>query len=302
MGRRGKRRSNGTAAGENPRGFTLIELLVVIAVIAILLAILVPAMRTARERAQRAVCLNNLRQLTIAWIAYADQDNGKLVHGSAFGYASMGRRLEGWAGGAFAYPQSRSALIQDPNKGPLWPYLRDVDVYRCPRGQPGHALTYAAVSAANADPAEGTYGNFIDGEVHYLGKRVGRTVLFLTRLTDIDSPGAAERAVFLDQGQTHTVFRVHYLYPKWRAASPPPIHHARGVTLSMADGHAEYRKWTGRETIVMPRMLVASPSGLWGEVLQDGDYTPQTPEGQSDLQWLQRATWGRLGYVPDELR
>ena len=48
------------------RGFTLIELLIVIAVIAILLAILMPVARTARERGQRVVCLNNLRQLTLA--------------------------------------------------------------------------------------------------------------------------------------------------------------------------------------------------------------------------------------------
>ena len=63
--------------------FTLIELLVVIAVIALLMAILIPVMSAAREGAQRAVCLSNLRQLTLAWIAYADEHDGKLVCGSA---------------------------------------------------------------------------------------------------------------------------------------------------------------------------------------------------------------------------
>ena len=54
------------------KAFTLIELLVVIAIIALLMAILMPTLRRAREQGQRAVCLSNLKQLTLAWIMYAD--------------------------------------------------------------------------------------------------------------------------------------------------------------------------------------------------------------------------------------
>jgi len=83
-------RRSGTIAHSSPsvrqyRAFTLIELLVVIAVIALLLAILIPVLRSARERAQRAVCMSNLRQLTLAWVTYADDNDGKLVCGRAFG-------------------------------------------------------------------------------------------------------------------------------------------------------------------------------------------------------------------------
>jgi len=55
-----------------PAGFTLIELLVVIAIMALLLAIFLPALRLARERGRRAVCLSNLRQLTLAWMMWPD--------------------------------------------------------------------------------------------------------------------------------------------------------------------------------------------------------------------------------------
>jgi len=80
----------------NGPGFTLIELLVVIAIIALLLAIFLPVARTARECGQRAACLSNLRQLTLAWAAYADQHDGKLVDGCAMSVAVAGsRRLEG---------------------------------------------------------------------------------------------------------------------------------------------------------------------------------------------------------------
>ena len=281
------------------RGFTLIELLVVIAVIAILMAILMPVASAARERGQRAVCLSNLRQLTMAWIAYADQHDSKLVCGSAFYKTIAGpRRLEGWLGTAFVFPESRSAVMENPDKGPLWPYLQDIDVYRCPRGRAGHVDTYTIVIAANGLRVEGTYvpdtGGWEETEV---GKRVGSTVLRLTRLTDIIRPGAGQRAVFIDCGHTPSGsndFYVHYLYPIWSRYSDPPIHHADGVTLSMADGHTEYWKWRGRETVEMPRRL-ATVHSLSFDVLEV-DYEPQTEDGLYDLQRVQRATWGRLGY------
>ena len=66
------------------RGFTLIELSVVIAIIALLMAFLIPALHRAREQGARAVCLNNLRQLTVAWILYAEENDYKIVNASTF--------------------------------------------------------------------------------------------------------------------------------------------------------------------------------------------------------------------------
>ena len=104
----------------NPsKSFTLIELLVVIAIIAILAAMLLPALSSARASAWSANCTNNLKQLTMANILYADANSGYTV---PYAYDMMTTNKHRWHGTSDTTSSSGSAQY-DPSAGPLAEYL-----------------------------------------------------------------------------------------------------------------------------------------------------------------------------------
>ncbi len=102
-------------------GFTLIELLVVIAIIAILAALLLPVFGKAKQKAQGIQCMNNHRQLALAWRLYADDSNDRIVYASTGGTGNprsgnsvleIGLRPSdanycAWSGSAHGFPRRR---------------------------------------------------------------------------------------------------------------------------------------------------------------------------------------------------
>jgi len=276
-------------------GFTLIELLVVIAIIAILMAILMPTLHRAKEQGRRAACLSNLKQLGLAWVLYADENDGFIVNGAA-GYntaADNGRhpREEPWVGQCWHPNYSQGEQLPEEDQeiairsGALWPYCRQLKLYRCPTAYRGELLTYAIVHGMNGNPPPGTFRQ-VGGT--YVPMIEDGVVLWVKNHNQIHNPAPAERCVFIDEGwATSFSYAVHYVMEQWW--DDPMVRHGDGTTLNFADGHAEYWKWKGIDT---------RQQGKNRDRTHPGQFQPETEEGYQDLYRLQRATFGRLGYSP----
>lgn len=116
------------------QAFTLIELLVVVAIIAILAAMLLPALSKAKLKAQGVQCMNNHRQLMLAWRMYAEENHDVLLYATATPgsvYAPYS-----WIQGLLDFdPANRSNW--DPNvdikKSPMWQYCgNSLGIWKCP--------------------------------------------------------------------------------------------------------------------------------------------------------------------------
>ncbi len=112
------------------RGFTLIELLVVISIIALLIALLLPALGSAKERAQTSLCMSNQRQLALAAITFANDHNS--IFPRPHGHTNAAGVYEnGWVEGDAWGDSARDGI----RIGTLYPYLTNQDsVYVCPLG------------------------------------------------------------------------------------------------------------------------------------------------------------------------
>jgi prepilin-type N-terminal cleavage/methylation domain-containing protein len=261
------------------RGFTLVELLVVIAIIALLMAILMPALNRARELGRRTVCLGNLKQLVFAWVMYADQNGGDLVNGMAgvdrVDPADNSIILErAWVGPIPLDNNGNPDAAQGMNKkgqerrisqGALWDYAKNPKVFRCPAGKVNHAVTYQIVDSMNGDNSQ---------------QATVTQQVWASNRGDVSKLG--EKIVFIDIGGIKgNSYHVSYTEDKWLDA--PPIRHRDGATVGFADAHSVYWKWDD-ETAERARST--------------GSFTPQSEGGIRDLQDMQFAVWGRLGYTP----
>jgi len=250
-----------------PKGFTLIELLVVIAIIALLMAILIPALNTAREYGKRAVCYSNLRQLTVGWIMYADENDGKICT------AWVGQP-DSWVNVA-GRNASEAQQIEAMESGVLFPCVKNVRLYKCPTGVRGEMVTYSIVGSmwGSSIPVSGGHPE----------------ELCIKNKEQIRRPG--ERIVFVDEGKwPGSPWGVWHDRPMWWDI--PTVRHSNGTNWSFADGHATYHKWTDKRTMELAELRPPYEN-------VNPDYASVSHPGNKDLEWVQRGIWGKLDYTPE---
>ena len=265
---------------ERRRGFTLLELLTVVAVIAILAALLLPLLGQAKERAKSAYCLNNNRQLTLAWLCYAN-DNRRLANNS--GRREMLRQyhrkgFNNWVNAVMDWTRSeQNTNLAYIRNGQLGPYLRAPAVFRCPAADTFLSAPQRAAGwswRSRSFSMNGFVGTFLSNGVPAV---VNERNPFLPwkrqfiALTDIRNP--AGTYVFIDE-HPDTLNDAYFWINSEGWADLPGSLHNRGANLSYSDGHCERHQWRSAQTVAPVRFR------------RDRAWHPTDKLARSDLGWL----------------
>jgi prepilin-type processing-associated H-X9-DG protein/prepilin-type N-terminal cleavage/methylation domain-containing protein len=219
--------------------FTLIELLVVIALIALLAALLLPALNKSKTKGESLVCANNLKQLTVAWVLYADESGDWLVNNHGVPETLACRQT--WANNVQDWEASddNTNLIFLTNSK-LGPYAgRSMSIYKCPGdrepGPNGARIRSVSMNAMVGNPGELT-NRFNPAYVQFYKKE------------SISVPAGI--FVFLDEhaDTLNDGFFVNVL-EEYTWGNLPASYHNGAANFSFADGHVEPHRWRVTETV-----------------------------------------------------
>ena len=239
---------------ERKSGFTLVELLVVVALIAILGSILLPALHQSRQRAHAIFCLNNTRQLVMAWDLYSTDNNGRLAYNLGGtgdrGLTGLPRTYANWVNNILTWDlqsdNTNTATIIDASLG-LYT-ARSAKIYRCPiddtlsaiqasRGWKGRIRSYS-MNAMIGDAGEVSRTGVNVNNSHYVQFF---NMASIREPSDIfvfieEHPDSINDGYFLNKAYTKTWIDL------------PASRHNNAASLAFADGHAELHQWVNETT------------------------------------------------------
>ena len=261
------------------RGFTLIELLVVIAIIAILASMLLPALGKAKQKGQGIMCMNNTKQLYLAWRLYVDDSNGKIPPA----FSNTPERvwvvgIQNWNGNT----RDNWDLTNTLAKGVIWNYAgKNAKIYKCP------ADIYPTVQGRKVDRLRSNSINAFVGMHDGQKTWFGGAPQWRMFLNESDFVAPADTWVFVDEHPDS--INDGFFCPNLSVTQPalwpfstapsntelpdgPASYHNGACGFAFADGHSEIKKWRDKRT--MPPVKRA-------------DWTSRSGQGgNKDIAWL----------------
>jgi len=236
--------------------FTLIELLVVIAIIAVLASLLLPVLTKSKEKAESLTCANNIKQLSLAWILYADDDNDLLVNNH--GVPETLARRQTWANNVEDWVASDDntnfIYLTEAKLGSF--ANRSTRIYKCPSDRE---------PAPNGPHIRSMSMNSLVGDPGELTNRFNPLYVQFFKMADVANPSGI--FVFIDE-HCDTI-NDGFFVNQWEDyvwGNFPASYHNGAANLSFVDGHVETHRWllgdtmpAGRKNVVRGNLVPANP-------------------------------------------